>query len=73
MKNNINALRKARGMTWEELAAATGISVSSLHRYAYGPAQSINCQYADALCTVFGLPLGRVFEAEIVDLPLSDE
>lgn len=71
MKSKLNLLRRHSGITWQQLADETGISMPTLHRIGYDQVRTIRLEYIDALCTFFRVPIAELFEVEIVALPLT--
>ena len=63
MKNQLEAIRKARGITQEELADALAVSrqtISSLEKGRYNPSLVL----AWNIAKVFGVPIEEVFTVE---------
>lgn len=61
MKNNLEALRKARGIRQEDLAQALGVSrqtIISLEKGRYNPSLTL----AFKLARVFGLSIEEIFD-----------
>jgi len=73
MRVNIDALRQARGLTWDQLAELTGIGKPTLHKLAHGKAQSIRLEHLDVLCTFFRVPIADLLVAEVVIIPLAPD
>ena len=73
MRVNIDALRLARGLTWDQLAELTGIGKPTLHKLAHGKAQSIRLEHLDVLCTFFRVPIADLLVAEVVIIPLAPD
>lgn len=73
MRVNIDPLRQARGLTWDQLAEQTGIGKPTLHKLAHGKVQSIRLEYLDALCTFFRVPIADLLVAEVVAIPLTPD
>lgn len=60
MKNNLEAIRKARGVTQEQLAAALAVSrqtISSLEKGRYNPSILLACR----LARYFGVAIEDIF------------
>lgn len=69
MKNNINALRRSRGLSWQKLADKTGISKPTLHRIANGKIVNVRLIYLDILASVFDVTVSDILEADPVETP----
>ena len=73
MRTSINELREGRGLTWDQLAAETGIGKPTLHNLGHNKAKSVRLEHLDALCSYFRVPVGDLLIADIVSVPLEKD
>ena len=73
VRTHIDDLPQARDLTWDQLAAETGIGKPTLHKLAHGKSKSIRLEHLDALCTYFRVPIGDLLIADIVAVPLQPD
>lgn len=76
MKFKLNEIKgrwadDGRGVSWDDIAAATGISKPTLLAMSKGSIKQVRPEYLDALCAFFGVDIAGLVQSEAVKLPLN--
>lgn len=61
IRSRLQEILDADGLNYQTAAAATGVDIGTIRRYAKNQFDRIDCNSADAICTYFKKPLGDVF------------
>lgn len=69
MKNNIAAIRKAKGMSQADLASAIGLHVTNLNRIELGKSNPKNMARFEEVARVLGVDVSALFDADFDGSP----